>query len=360
MIDEYIDCTEFMRLIEDQKIKPAAVKRYLRTQGIIFTATNAHEFANQVYTILLGCGEMDKLKQIIVHEGNYEKSVLVNTQLKESCDADILEYYSDEFNKLRSSGFMGYTIEQPIINKDTMSLQLSYTRKVPGKNRLLNDETRYIKINIRKSSKKTAVIDIRQQSTTDYQKVLELLNQITATDENADLSIKHVNLGVLVPKNRVDFFDDISSHKFLNWSLKTVTGITIKKSSSADDEEEEELQADEQEQPTGALAGINQAVLHGSGLRNNEFVQKSLDQGFEITSMKYRYASKQEATEFIISITSKNEDLRIDIDKSFSEEDGRLYVQPLAKSEQDEIIKAFQQVANQVYDNLKLQQKTSA
>ena len=41
MITEYTDCAELMRLITDQKIKPAAIKRYLGKQGIIFTATNA-------------------------------------------------------------------------------------------------------------------------------------------------------------------------------------------------------------------------------------------------------------------------------------------------------------------------------
>jgi len=139
--------------------------------------------------------------------------------------------------------------------------------------------------------------------------------------------------------------------------LKTITGITVKKLSTSEDEVEEEISADEQEQPVGTLAGINQAVLHGNGLRSNEFVQTCLNQGFEITSMKYRYESKQEATEFVVSVNSKNEDLRIDIDKSYAEEDGRLYHQPLPKSDQDEIIHAVQTEANNIYDILREKQK---
>ena len=49
MITEYTDCAELMRLITDQKIKPAAIKRYLGKQGIIFTATNAQALANDMY-----------------------------------------------------------------------------------------------------------------------------------------------------------------------------------------------------------------------------------------------------------------------------------------------------------------------
>lgn len=48
MITEYTDCAELMRLITDQKIKPAAIKRYLGKQGIIFTATNAQTLANDM------------------------------------------------------------------------------------------------------------------------------------------------------------------------------------------------------------------------------------------------------------------------------------------------------------------------
>ena len=41
MLTEYTDCSEFMRLIVDQKIKPSAVKRFLGKKGIVFTSTNA-------------------------------------------------------------------------------------------------------------------------------------------------------------------------------------------------------------------------------------------------------------------------------------------------------------------------------
>jgi len=117
-----------MRLIEDQKIKPSVVKHYLKEQGMIFTSTNAHELATNVYTIFLGCQEMDRLKQVIMHEANYEKSVLVNSELTSDTD-DILEYFADEFNKRRSSGYKGISIEQPVISNNTMYLQLSYKKR---------------------------------------------------------------------------------------------------------------------------------------------------------------------------------------------------------------------------------------
>lgn len=115
MITEYTDCTELLRLITDQKIKPSAVKRYLSKQGIVMTATNAENFANDVYTIMLGGQEILHITEMIVGDGNYEKSTLINAKLKKSSqDKDILNFFVDNFNYYRSSPFRGYTIEQPI------------------------------------------------------------------------------------------------------------------------------------------------------------------------------------------------------------------------------------------------------
>ena len=43
--------------------------------------------------------------------------------------------------------------------------------------------------------------------------------------------------------------------------------------------------------------------------------------------MKYRYLCTQEAGEFVVAINSKGENLRVDIEKSFSDDDGNLYIQ---------------------------------
>ena len=115
MITEYTDCTEFMRLVADQKIKPSAVKKYLSSTGIILTAANSETFAKDAYTILLGGKEMAKITQLIISDGNYEKSVLINAKMKNTeNDVDILDYFTDGFNSLRSRMSCDYMIEQPV------------------------------------------------------------------------------------------------------------------------------------------------------------------------------------------------------------------------------------------------------
>ena len=349
MITEYTDCAELMRLITDQKIKAAAIKRYLGKQGIIFTATNAQTLANDIYTIFLGGQEMTSITQMIVSEGNYEKSTLVNAKMREHSDStDILDFFADKFNAYRSSHFRGYVIEQPIKSGSELIVNMSYKRKLPGKNKLIQDETRYIRLAILKKGKSEVAIDIRQPSSYDAQKALELLQAMTDSPEESEVVLAHVNLDILTDKNKVAFYDQISAHGFSNWKLKTVVGITVKKIAAPEDDIEEE-NSENDESAAGTLAGISQAVLNGSGLRSNEFVQNSIQQGYYISSMKYRYVCTQEAGEFVIAINSKGENLRVDIEKSFSDEDGKLYIQPFPKELQDEIIRAFQETANTIF-----------
>lgn len=357
MITEYTDCSEFMRLISDQKIKPSAVKRFFSKQGVIFTSLNAATVANDVYTILLGGAEVAQVTQMIVSEGNYEKSTLINAKIKAgSEETNLLDFFADGFNAIRSTPHQGYMIEHPIKSKSELLINMSYKRKLPGKNKLIQEETRFIKIAIRNTDKNNVSIDIRQPSSFDTQKALDILKKIVGEDVDSPVFLSHLNIDLLTDKNKVTFFDKLSAFSFSNWRLKTVTGITVRKSTLTDDDDfDSEINDDEGE--TGTLAGINQAVLNGSGLRSNEFVQKSLDQGYYISSMKYRYTCTQEAGEFIIGISSKGDNLRVDIEKSYCDEEGTLYIQPFPRSQQDEIIRLFQKAANDIFYELISEQK---
>lgn len=349
MITEYTDCTELMRLIIDQKIKPSAVKRYFSTQGIVITSSNAKTVAEDVYTITLGAQEITQITRLIVNESNYEKSTLINAKFKttDETSSDIIDFFTDGFNQLRSSGSREFSIEQPIKTDSSLSVRMSYIRKLPGKNKLIQDETRYVNISLRKKSNSEVTIDIRQPSSTDAQRALDLLERIAGKEDETNVVLLHINLDSLTDKNKVSFFDKLSASTFSSWKLKTVTGITVKKSTLECEDIDNELESDDEE--IGTLTGISQAVLNGSGLRSNEFVKNSLEQGYYISSIRLRYMCTQEASEFIVSISSKGKNLRVDMEKSYYEEDGIFSLQPFPKIQQDEIIQQFQNTANSIY-----------
>lgn len=350
MITEYTDAAELMRLIADQKIKPSAVRRYLSRRGMVFTAANSNTLASDVYTILLGGMDIENITRLIVSEGNYEKSTLINAKAKDTADEDldVIDYFADGFNRFRTSPYAGCILDQPIKTDKDLTIRLVYKRKLPGKNKLLSEEERHIKIVVRKQDNKKVSIDIRHASSFDAQKAIDLLKQIANATDESDMNLSHVNLERLSAKNKVAFFDRLAATDFGDWRLSTITGITVKKAGYSEDEDENQ-EITEEGDSTGALAGISQAVLNGQGLRSNAFVQGSLDQGYVITAMKYRYDRIQEASEFIINISSKGLDLRVDIEKSYYDEDGKPCVQPFPKPEQDEIIQKFQEAANRIF-----------
>lgn len=350
MVTEYVDCVELKRLIEDKKLKPSTLKYYLRKKGIIFTASNAKEFAEQVYTTFLGVREISEIKDLMINDGNYEKSLVMNLTLNTKEDEDIIDVLIDEMSKQKAIKSEDYFIEQPVKSDDGEGayVQFSYIRKLPGRNKFLENERRYLRLNIRKIYNSEVVIDIRQQSAIDSKSAVGFIEKISKADEG--IKLKHINLEMLSTQNKVEFFDRIASYNFKFWQLKTITGITVKQGVLDEDDEEDMSIEDGEESST--LTGISQAVLNGNGLRSNEFVQESINKGYYIKAMKYRYEHRTDVTEFAVLLSFKNEDLRVDIDKTYYEDEGKIYIQPLVRTEQNEIIVAFQDVAYKVYKKL--------
>ncbi len=120
---------------------------------------------------------------------------------------------------------------------------------------------------------------------------------------------------MLSTKNKVEFFDRIAAYSFKLWKLKTITGITVKQGLMDENDDEDDIMLEDNDE-TSTLTGISQAVLNGNGLRANEFVQESINKGYFIAAMRYRYEHKTDVTEFAVVINFKNQDLRVDIDKT--------------------------------------------
>ena len=348
-LTEYVDCVELKRLISDKKIKPVAVKSYLRGKGMFFTASNSAILAEQIYTIFFGTQDMAEIRDLILYNKNYEKSTLLNLKLDvKHDDEDILDIFIDEVNNYKQGLCDNYDIGNLKKEKDKCSVCFSYQKKLLGKNKLLEYEKRDLVINLRKISEENIIVDIRHSSSTDFKFAEDFLEKVVGS---SGFQISHINLNLLTDENKVLFFDLIASHPFEDWKLKSITGLTVKQGNSiTSDEDEDDLNTEIESE--GTLSGISQAVLNGSGLRTNEFVQKSIEHGYYIVAMRYRYVHKRHATEMAILIKFKKNDLQIEIDKTYIDEDGKVTIQPFLKFEQDQIIVTFQNVANQIYHEL--------
>ena len=357
MLTEYTDVTEFKRLMEEKKIKPERVKTYLKTRGIVFTAANAGTFAEQVYTIFLGSKEMSEIADMMQSDANYEKSLMLKARTKRMLphDEDVIDFFIDEFTRFYTSK-TSYQFERPVRdeNLNQFSVSLTYDKRLPGKNKLLQTEKRSITYFVRKIDDNEVIIDVRQQSSADTSEALKIIKQISGVDEESTFFLLHINLLSLPPKSSVSFFDKLMKRAFENWRLKTITGVTLKKADSIDDDDDEEsISSDDDDTSSNdTLTGINQAALQGQGLQHNEFVKSTLNKGYLISSMRFRYSCKKEAEEFAVIVSCKGEDIKIDIDKTYCEEEGRIYVSPFSKERQHEIILEFQNAANEINNQL--------
>lgn len=370
MINEFTSNSEFKRVVEEQQIKGNRLKHFLKKKGIILLNSKAKDLAQSSYTLFLGSKDLTELQELMQVESNYQKSTMIVLTPPDDEEAEgTLDILLDEVNRYKTIGQGRYVIEN--INKeddDNLYITFIYERKVSGKMKLISTKKKTINVHVEAVKDSNEVkIDIRQTDSGDSKEFisfLDILKSNVSDDEKENIfNIKHITLDNLNKNNKIEFFDLVSKYKLEEWNLTNITGITVKKNSSKDYEDEVDVSEDEAaitEEKQKALVGISSAVLKGDGLRTNEFVQTCISEGFIITAMKFKFNHKAEAKSIVVEINFSNSDIRIDINKTYLEEEGKEYIAPLSFREQDQSIKLFQDVAYKVYSELLEKQKEDA
>lgn len=370
MINEFTSNSEFKRVVEEQQIKGNRLKHFLKRKGIILLNNKAKDLAQASYTIFLGSEDLTELQELMQVESNYQKStMLVLTpvdEVDEEEETNIVDTLLDEVNRYKTIAQGKYVIDS-VNRKDDNNLHITFTyeKKVSGKMKFISTKKKTVNVHVESiSESKDVKIDIRQTDSGDSKEFISFLESLKgkSTEENEDIfNIKHITLDNLEKNNKIEFFDLVSKKTLDEWRLVNITGISVKK--NTDSEENLEVVADETEMSDDTkttLVGITSAVLKGNGLRTNEFVQTCINEGFIITAMKFKYNHKSESKSIVVEINFSNSDIRIDIDKTYLEEEGREYITPLSFSEQDETIKLFQNIAYIVYNELLEKQREEA
>jgi hypothetical protein len=360
MITEFTDPTEIKRLILDEQIKPARVRSFFKKQGIFLLMSKTTDLADSAYTFFLGSHDLSLLQESVHSENNYQKStILVIEPVNEIQTQDELgELLMDGMNRYKAVNRDTSRLESVIRRGDGGSTAVfSYEKRIPGKNAFMSVVKKTIEVHIDKIPKsKNMIVDIRRSDPNDTREIINFLAAINtpAPTDQPLFCLNHISLESLDNSNKIEFFDKILKNKFKGLKLETITGITVRKVLSDDDDDELNMETDQ----NGTLAGISSAILRGNGLRTNEFVQSCLKSNFMITSMKFKYSSTSEAISVVIDVNFKNNDIRIDIDKSYEVgEDGKEYLAPISPSEQSEILKKFQDFSCELYRKLIEDQK---
>ncbi len=346
MVSKYIDNKELKRVIEDGKLKPFKIKKLLKDQGIILTTTNSEQIAEQIYPMLWGCLDIERLSQSIDDGSNYIKSSILKLKVDDS--ENIMDELEDFFDNA-TFGTNRYNLAGiSRISDKQLSLRLEYSVIRPGRIELISNQKKVTDIIVTKKDNNEALFDVRQASSSEMKEINKFLEAATKKDRNVQSA--HITLKNLTNENRVSFFDEFVKMKFKGWRFVTVTKIELKK---YENDETEELN-DEEDSAIANLQGITSAILNGTSIRNNSFVQECLTNNFYVTTMGYRFENLEDFIEVVIEVNFKYDDLKIDICKTYEydndAEDVRLH--PIMYSTQERILEMFQDAAYRKYNEI--------
>lgn len=345
MVSKYIDNKELKRVIEDGKLKPFRIRKILKEQGIILASTNSEQIAEQVYPILWGSYDIEKLSQSMDDGGNYIKSSVLEVEIK---DIDNIMDGLEDFFGNASFGMTRYRLSGVSrVNDDQLAVRLRYAIIRPGRNEFISTQYKNTDIIVTKTSKEKALIDVRQASSTEMKEINKFL--VEATKKDTTVHTRHISLQILTNENRVAFFDEFVKRNFEEWRFETVTKVELKKYEGSDDDTKE--LNEEEDSALSSLQGITSAILNGTSIRNNSFVQECLQNDFYITTMGYKFECLSDLREVVVEINFKYDDLKIDICKTYeydSDVDG-LRLHPAMLDVQEEILKMFQKAAYEQY-----------
>lgn len=353
MITKYIDNKELKRVIEDGKLKPFRIKQLLKKQGIILSATNSDQVAEQVYPILWGSDDIEEMSHSINDNGNYIKSSII--ELVTNQKEDILDSLEDFFANAIYKGTRYNLSKINRLNENELMIKLGFEIIRPGRIEFISSQFKSTDIIVSKTDDNKAIVDVRQANSSEMKEMNLLLDKSCKKEGN--ILINHISLQRLTIENRVNFFDKFIKKDFENWRFETVTKVELKKADG--DEEETKILDEEEVSALTNLSGIKSAILSGTSIRNNSFVQECIQNGFYISNMGYKFENISDLREVVIEINFKYDDIKIDICKTYeydSDVDG-IRLHPAFMNIQEDIIKIFQKAAYEQYKEILQEQE---
>lgn len=357
MVSKYIDNKELKRVIEDGKLKPFRIRKILKDQGIILASNNPEQIAEQVYPILWGSYDIEKLSQSLDDGSNYIKSSVVEVEIKES--DNIIDELEDFFGNA-SFGMTRYRLSAVSrVDDDQLVVKLGYSINRPGRNEFISTQYKNTDVIVRKVSEEKAIIDVRQVSAAEMKEINKFL--VEATKKDSAVHARHITLQVLTNENRIAFFDEFIKRNFTDWRFETVTKVELKRYEGCEDDETKELN-EEENSALSNLQGITSAILNGTSIRNNSFVQECLQNNFYITTMGYKFESLSDLRKVVVEVNFKYDDLKIDICKTYEydSDSDELRLHPAMLDIQEEILKMFQEAAYEQYIEILERQRQNA
>ena len=364
-VQEFVKGDDLKKLIIDKLISAQNVKHVLQQKGILPVCFNPEDLSNLINYHLFSSQTMTYLQEVMnFDQNNLKSTVLILSPQKEFPKQDFLSAIADEFvNKSRKLN-NDNSIKNIIQNESSVTLQ--YTHQKIQKGRIKIAEKRKVTLDVTISpldqDSKEYKINIRHEGISDSKLFVSLLDEMF--QENREQSIfrlKRITLASLTSTHKVDFFDKFGTQAAKDqWNLIDIINVTVNKDEKCIDDSESEVISNEisTSDSTDRLSGISTAILKGDGLRNNEFVKECMAKGFIFSSMCYKFMNTKDPITIVVEVNFKQIDLKINIIKTYRNEDNKEVLFQLPPDDQNFYINYFQNVAYTVYSKLIEKQKT--
>jgi len=285
-------------------------------------------------------------------------------------------------------------VGMPLIgNNDSISLNFSYQRLIPGRVELMERVDTRVQLSIVKMNSSQWEVTCFPDANQDIQTVKKLLFY----DVKSGLyTPTQISLENFTQKQRIQFFDDVldcyRSHK--DWSLQQVISLSLKRDNLNDDGfgsnhqsllgesldndlngeeldgefttlsslEEEEIDesinpesSEELQRTKEALQSISQAVLEGTHLRENKLVKDCEAHGFYFPSMTLRLENRKSAELIEVTIRFKLSPklFEVVLENIFERNDlGGYSSANCTDSRQKQILKDFWDICHEIWNKI--------
>lgn len=294
-MNEYPNDQDYKVIVEEKYGRNNA-QQFLQKHSHVLVHSNAtKDLANVTRRMYMGYTQTNLLKEDVLEQDSRKKA----TAFILESEADNEELIED----LESASRRGHVfnenkqIQVRDVKKteDGFDINLEYEDRNAARRTLLNSQSKSVSVSITQTDKD----DIRK-GTQEYRQAdefnaasdfFESWRSKRLRERQSEVKRVNFNLEKLPPEDRVKLFTEFLQTHPGSWRFEKVLELGIKQSGESSDlidEESETIEAEEEieEELDENLRGITNAVLKGTGLRENQFVQDCLDSGFYFSSVR--------------------------------------------------------------------------
>ena len=280
-----------VKKVASEHINNEELKSFLKQRGIFSYCTRKEDLANILSSFYFNGNDYLELKKKMDIEQNYKKTGRISFSIQKK--QDLIESLI-ELNNTTINDSDNTRIAVTRDSSDNLKVTLSYDEYKPSLIDLLDINRRNVTIILNEGGDNCS-LDYDINSPSDYKKIKELLANIKVNQEDTEIEFNEITLESLTNNQRVELFERFFRTIQNPWRLYELNKLKVKRNNS------------EQSVSTDNLQGINSAVLDGTNLKENQFVQSTLEQGFyfSMASMRLNHNDETNFIDLVIEFKSR-------------------------------------------------------